>query len=179
MALGVAVPEAWETGLRELNADLGALRQVDVTAVFTTSSDPEFADAIEQKWVYGPKNGLILVVGLAADHKTFAWVRVVTISRVEALKVALRDGLTGLTLADANKALPLIRRQITDRFRRTPMSEFEYLASAAAPSAGVLAGLYGLALALCVGLLVLAHREDFFGDSSFDRRGKYRPYHRF
>ena len=125
----IPVDPGWERGLRELNADLGPRVQVDVTLVVTPIADPAWADAVESVWLYGPKNALVIVVG-APDKETIAWARVVTISRVSALKVALRDGLVGASLKEPAPLVAMIRREVTAKFKRTPMAEFEYLMSA-------------------------------------------------
>jgi hypothetical protein len=130
---GLRVPPRWRTGLREINADLGRSRQVDVVMVFVSNADPTFADALAERWLKGPKNALTIVSGVGEDMK-ISWVRVITISRVESLKITLRDGLTGLSINDPETALDLVRQAVANQFVRTPMAEFEYLASAAAPS---------------------------------------------
>jgi hypothetical protein len=163
IGVGVPVPEGWQEAVREVNADLGALKQVDVTVILTSIQDPTFAQAIESKWLYGPKNSLNIIIG--ADGDKASWVRVVTFSRVEALKVRLRDDIQGKALAGLD--IPnTIHTLIRDQFKRTPMAEFEYLARSATPSTPWLVALYILGLALSIGLGVYMHKNDVFGDES-------------
>jgi hypothetical protein len=166
---GVIVPPEWETRMKELNADLGGRHQIDVTLYFTRLPDPTFAEAVEAKWLYGPKNSVTVVMGVP-DGKTIAWTRVVTISRVEPLKVGLRDGLTGMRLDQASEADALIRKEIREHFNRTPMAEYQYLASAAVPTTGMLIGLYIFALVLIGGLAAWLVRVDVFGDENRGHR---------
>lgn len=173
---GVKAPKGWDAELREINADLGNKKQVDLLVYLTKSSDPEYAWAVEEKWLYGPKNALIVVMGVP-DGKTIEWARVVTISRVEDLKVEVRDTLQGKSLDD-QEILPFLRDVVNRKFHRTPMSEFEYLASAAAPEGWWLVLLYVLAILVSGGLTFLMHREDVFGDEGWinrmNRHGRWR-----
>lgn len=165
---GVKVPSGWETGLRELNADLGANKQIDVTLVVTKVASPAFAEAVEVKWMYGPKNALIIVAG-APDGKKFEWVRAVSLSRVERLKIELRDKLAGWELAKADEGVALIRKLIGAHFERTPMAEWEYLASSAKPATWMIVLLYIVAF-IGTGILGLVmHAHDVFGDEGMSR----------
>jgi len=164
---GVPVPSGWQNALREINADLGARNQVDVTVVLTQAKDPTYAQALEAKWLYGPKNSLNIVMGVDGD--TIRWVRVVTFSRVELLKVRLRDQLQILKLNDP-RVLQILRTEVQSGFKRTAMAEFEYLARSASPTG---LGLFLLAffeILVSVGLTYLMHRHDVFGDERFHVR---------
>lgn len=156
---GVRVPPEWNQGLQKLNSYISDKKQVDIIMVFTRRDDPAWADALEAEWLYGPKNALIIVAGVP-DGKTMAWVRVVTISRVADLKVSLRDGLTGKSLADHQAGLALIRREIEGKFERTPLAEYEYLMSAASPPWPWLLGLYTVTALFTSALALVFHKKD-------------------
>jgi len=172
---GVKVPAGWEKGLKEMNSDLGASKQVDVTLVVTKMTDQAFADAVEVKWMYGPKNSVIIVTG--SDGEKLTWVKVVSLSRVERLKIELRDQLKDWPLEKADEGVALIRKLVGLHFERTPMAEWEYLASAAKPSTGMLVFLYILALVGTGILGVVMHMNDVFGDERMmrfrKRRGRF------
>ncbi|MCX6780520.1 MAG: hypothetical protein NT003_00145 [Candidatus Magasanikbacteria bacterium] len=172
LALGVEVDRVWQAGLEEMNADLGAQKQVDVTVVVTKVNDPTFADAVETRWLYGPKNAIIIVLGVPEGQRQIQWARVVTISRVEELKIELRDGLMKLSIDEPEKALALIRQTVDAKFTRTHMSEFEYLASAATPSTGWLVFLYILDIAGSLALGYVFSQTDPFKEN-WGRRSYY------
>jgi len=172
LSLGVLIAREWQAGLEEINADLGAQRQVDITIVVTSVNDPTFADAVERRWLYGPKNALIIVLGVPEGQRTIAWARVVTISRVEELKIELRDRLTGMSLDEPAKALELIAASVGTKFVRTPMSEFEYLAAAATPSTGWLVFLYILDVAGSLLLGYMFSQSDPFNEN-WNRRYRF------
>lgn len=161
LGLDVDVPPPLQSGLREINADLGSRNQVDVTMILTRDKRPELAQAIEAEWLYGPKNSVTIVAGV--EGASISWVRVVTLSRVEELKVQLRDKLQGMKLDDP-AVLGEVRELVAREFKRTPMAEFEYLARTAEPHGWALAVLCFLQLAVSIGLSVLMHREDLFGE---------------
>lgn len=166
---GVRVPRWWEEGLDELNADLGSKKQIDLTVVFTKSKDPDFAYALERKWLYGPKNAFIIVIG-APDGETIAWARSVTISKVEPLKIEIREHFEGEKIDDKSH-LKFLREVVERDFHRLSMSEFEYLAASAEPKGVALFLLYLLNLIISSTLAFIMHKNDVFGD---ERRTAWR-----
>lgn len=159
--VGLSAPSSLVMAMREMNADLGSTNQVDVTLVLTGEGDPRFAQALEAKWLYGPKNSISIVMGIQGD--VIQWVRVVTFSKVEMLKVRLRDQLQGLSIADS-QVPAIIRSEIQRGFKRTRMADFEYLASTASPEGWVLALLFVFEVLVSIGLTYWMHVKDVFGD---------------
>jgi hypothetical protein len=173
--VGLSAPPSLAQEMREINADLGSTNQVDVTLILTGEQNPEYAQALEAKWLYGPKNSLNIVMGLQGD--TIQWVRVITFSKVEMLKVRLRDQLQGLSINDPK--VPQIIRTEVSGFKRTAMADFEYLASTASPEGWVLALLFVFEVLACAGLTYWMHVKDVFGDERFQVEAnnyKYRKY---
>jgi hypothetical protein len=168
LGTNMSVP-AWNSGLMDLNADIGSEKQINVIVIATAESDPRYADHIEREWLYGKKNDLIFVLG-APDGNTVKWARVVTISRVEMLKVKARDELAGTTLDNPDETIAQIGLLVLNHFERTPMAEFEYLSSAAKPQPWALFLLYFLAIVGSVFGSIFMVTNDAFG------RGVYRGY---
>lgn len=171
-AQGVWLPPNWERDLRTINADLGRVRQVDLMVYATSVGDPAFADAVEEKWLYGPKNAIIVVLGIE-NNAIISWARVVTLSKVEALKIEIRDTLEGKRINDPS-IMPFLRDVVERKFRRTPMEEFSYLASAATPRGWWLALLFAGAFAVSIGLTILVHQKDLFNEGGQETR-RFRP----
>ena len=170
---GVAVPKNWQKDLDEMNADLGNKYQVDLLVIVTKLKDSAFAESVKAKWLYGAKNGVTVILGVP-DGQEIAWARVVTLSDVEALKIEIRDELPGKRLSDP-EILPFIRKEIETQFTRTPMAEYEYLASAVTPSFWMTVGLYLGNLVIIIGLAIWMHREDVFGDEGWQsHRSRFR-----
>jgi len=163
--LGTKMPaNEWNMGLRELNADLGAGKQVNIIVIASNESDPRYADVVERDWLYGKKNDLVFVLGVEGDADTIAWARVVTISRVESLKVTARDEMPGMKLTDVEGTQGYIRELVYNEFERTPMAEFAYLASAAKPKPWMLWVLYLTAILGAVAGSIIMVIYDPFGD---------------
>lgn len=160
IAHGMPKPAWLEHAVAELDAELGHSKQLDVIVYLTASDNPEFAEAVEQKWVYGPKNALVVVLGIADG--SIAWARGVTFSKVEQLKIEIRDELPGRPLDPA--AIAELRRMAEEHWDRTPMADYEYLMSAASPSGWWLFLVYFVAVASSIAIAIYFHHEDVFGD---------------
>jgi hypothetical protein len=164
---GVPIPAGWQEFFRETNSQLGARKQVDLTVLLTSAQDPTYAQAVEAKWLYGPKNSLTTVIGVKGGKAS--WARVVTISKVEELKIYLRDTLRDKPIA-GTEIPSIIKSGIESKFKRTPMAEFEYLAEASTPKGWVLVVLYIVAILASIGMGIWMHKVDVFGD---ERRARW------
>ena len=163
----------WETELDRLNADYGARLQVNVVVIVTPVKDEEFARAVEAKWLRGKKNDLIFIFSTGDEKETkVLWADVVSINNVSKIRNSIRNGFRGRDLADWETQVQELRKVATE-FRRKPMEEFSYLASAAEPSTTWMVIILVLDLILSIGGVVLAHHKDFFGEN-FSRTGYYR-----
>ncbi len=156
VSAGVPIPSGWQEAFEQINADLGAKKQVSL-AVVLTREGMEFAQAVEQRWLYGPKNALVVVLGMGPE--TVKWARVVTISKAETLKVELREALRDVGHVEVPG---IVRVQTEKSFRRTPMAEFEYLKESFSPPIWLIILLYILSIGASVGAGVFFHREDPF-----------------
>ncbi len=166
ISVGVNGPDGktWNQVLQELNADLGKRKQVNIIFLFVNSSDPSYQYALEQGWIGGKKNDLVVIVG-TTQYPKIDWVRIMSWSQSEQLKVDLRDELQAFgTLTDIGGFTQIVRTQIEAKFVRRPMAEFEYLMAAWEPSGGVILFLLILSIALSGGLCWYFYNEDPFGD---------------
>lgn len=172
----MSVPH-WNRELMELNADLGSAKQVNIVVIATTESEPRYADHIEKEWLYGKKNDLIFVLG-APNGNDVKWARVVTISRVEMLKIKARDELPGLKLNEPEKTIDSVKMLVVNHFERTPMAEFEYLSSAAKPSRLSLFVLYFFAIVGSIIGSIFMAKNNFVVRRMRHGYGTWRRYHR-
>lgn len=173
---GVPIPHTWQNDLDELNADLGPQYQIDLLVYLTTAPSPEFAQAVKAKWLYGPKNAVTIVLG-APDGKTIKWARVVTLSDVPTFKIEIRDGLAGKSLQDPD-IIPFVAKEVKTQYIRTPMAEYEYLASAVRIPTWLLVILIIGDVFICLGLALYMHFRDVFGDESYINRTRLRSDYR-
>lgn len=165
---GVKIPNGWQKTFAEMNSRLGAKKEVDVVVLLTKVSDPTYAEAVESKWLFGPKNSFTVVIG--TDGNTVTWARGVTLSKVEELKILIRDDLQGKTLSEVPG---IVNDLVSKHFKRTPMSNYEYLDKSTSLSTGWMWFLYIMAILISGGITVMMHVNDVFGDERILRR-KYR-----
>lgn len=173
---GVKVPKGWQKQLDEMNADLGHKYQIDLLFMVTKIKDPDFAKAVEAKWLYGPKNAVTIILGVP-DGETIEWARVVTLSEVNVFKIEMRDELPGKKLSDPS-ILPFVEQEVKEQYTRTPMAEYEYLASDVQPETWMLVLLHILNLLIMGGLIAWMHKEDVFGSDRLGRFGQVWPFKR-
>jgi len=172
--VGTSMPQGkWNVGLMNLNADLGKEKQVNIVVLATNNPNPTYAKKVEEEWLYGKKNDVIFVLG-APDGENIKWAQVVTISRVELLKIHSRDQLRGMKLTDPNGVLTKIRTLVDEEFTRSPMSDYEYLAAAAKPSPFALFFLYALAFVGAIGGSFIMIQYDVFNEERSSRFGRYK-----
>lgn len=161
---GAPVPNGWTEAVRELNADLGASNQVDVTILLTNVREPAYAQAVESKWMYGPKNSFTVILG--TDGQKVTWARGMTFSKVERLKMLVREELRDLPV-QGDEVPNKVRSLVKKNFKRTAMADYEYLARSMEPPFWWLIGLYIFAFLASAGLVYWAHTKDIFGDEGF------------
>jgi hypothetical protein len=121
----------WNQQLMELNADLGQRKQANVIIVGTSVKDSRFYEALNQYWLGGKKNDVVVVVH--AEHGEIVWARVMAWVDDDLVKIKIRDELTGQPLTP-EAVLPIVGANVIKHFKRKPMHDFEYLESAAKPS---------------------------------------------
>ncbi|MCA9677016.1 MAG: hypothetical protein KC464_18460, partial [Myxococcales bacterium] len=140
-----------DDALDELNADLGAAKQVDVIVVVVAEEDPAYFDALAAAWLGGKKNDVVLVIG-APRFPAIAWARVMAWNKAtgaeDELEGALARRVELLGAFDGAAVLAVLRDEITRGYQRRPFSELDYLMARARPSGTAVAVLLALGLAL-------------------------------
>jgi hypothetical protein len=155
----VADPGQWNHDLSEINADLGARKQANMIVVLVKGLSQDYVYALEEKWILGKKNDVILVVGV--DYvNTPQWAYVMAWTHQELIKVSLRDAIMDLPSIERESTLAIFRREVAQKFVREPMKDFEYLKASIVPTTTqwVVSLLIGLLVAL--GVAYWVHKED-------------------
>lgn len=158
--------------LREINASLGARKQLNLIIVVAKTDDLQYIEALKEHWLGGKKNDLVVVVG-AKSFPEMDFVGTVTWSRSEEMKLAIRDRIMELKTFDGDKVLDIVEDEAKKKFQRQPMSEYEYLMENVEPPLWVFIMLLVLGLGGSVGMSIYFIRNDPFGADRFRR------YHRF
>jgi len=154
---------AWERDLSELNADLGSKKQVNVALVVTAGLPTEFFYGLEQAWVGGKKNDLIVVIG-SKDAGTIDWVDVMAWATDPIVKVRLRDDLLSVGVLEREKVVAAIRDDVARYYQRKPMADFKYLTASITPTTTEWIVSMLIELVIAVGLVWVCKTNDVFGD---------------
>jgi hypothetical protein len=160
----------WNNTLANINARVGASKQVNAMVVITTKPR-EYYYALEEHWIGGKKNDSVLVIGVN-DSLQPVWVEVMAWVLDNKFKIILKDEIMKLPSIEATTVLPVYEKNIVSFYQRKPMHDFEYLKASIVPSTTqwIVSILIGLVFA--VGLGFLFHYHDPFED-------KYRPLSRY
>lgn len=157
VAAGLNVPEAnvWNQGISEIAKVVGPRKQANVVVV-STSYDPDFYFALQDAWVGGKKNDVIVVIGQKQYGGPADWVRVMALTKSDILQVTLRDAILELPNVSANAVLPVIRDTILKNYDRKEMKDFKFLEDQIDPPTWVIAtSLGGVVLAYILAFLFL------------------------
>jgi len=167
--------------LSEINADLGSVRQVNMTVIVVKTDDQMYLEAVRQAWLGGKKNDLIAVVGVrdapGGGPQEIAWAGVVSWTKIEEIKLSIRDAIVDQKVFDGDKILGVVKTEVAGKFVRRHMADFEYLKSTMEPPASILWFLFIFGLVLSAGLTWYFWVYDPFGDSG--ATFGYRPKRRF
>lgn len=149
VADGVALTDLarWNVALSELNANLGAPKEVNIVLVVVRDRSPEWFYALEREWLGGKKNDVISVV--STDPKgSISWVNVMAWTKNEMVKVRLRDDLSALGNIDQiEEVLAVLQQDIAQFYVRRSMDDFKYLRASITPTT------LGWVISLIVGVL--------------------------
>lgn len=134
-----SIPSHLLTGLNEqLNErliKLGPKKQANVVVIVTEIDDPSYKFAVENAWVGGKKNDIVVFVGV--DGTNITWADTMTFalnSGNELFQVTLRDKLNTIGDFDYMRIADAIDETTGDLFDRISMEEFKYLESQIQPA---------------------------------------------
>lgn len=141
------------------NGKIGAAKQVDMIVIVTDSPDPAYLEALRQAWIGAKKNDFVVVVG-EPEYPKVAWSGVLSWSKSEEAKIAVRDRILALPEFDGDAIIKITTDEVEAKYVRREMKDFEYLRSSVEPSNAVQIVLFILGTALSIGLTVWFWRED-------------------
>lgn len=163
----------WNENLSELNAYLGASKQVNIIVVAVGDVPQEYFYALEEAWIGGKKNDVVLVISV--DRTTWAprWASVMAWTSNEFFKVKLRDDIMANPVITHEAVLKNLRDDVGQHYVRKPMADFQYLQSSITPTSTqwVITVIIGLLVA--AGLIVFFQKNDVFGDEGYSRKWSY------
>ncbi len=158
--------------LTELSGRIGHRKQSNIIVIAVKTADIDYKEAIEQAWLGGKKNDVIVIIGMEA-YPDLAFVSVVTWSRSEEMKLAIRDKIMDLKKFDGDKILSTISEEVRSKFKRREMKEYEYLVQAIEPPWWLMLIIFVIGIAASVVASVYFIKNDPFGGGHSNR------FHRF
>lgn len=171
VAIGFSLPNSggWNTMLSTVNGALGVHKQVNVILVLVKGQPLEYYSALEQYWLGGKKNDVIVIMGVDDSSTTLkaTWTQVMSWSNKEIFKVTLRDDLTdlsdkkGLTFESVGD---IIIMDVNKYYVRRHWEDFKYLMSSATPTKWQWILSFIFSLLLAVGLSWVFDQNDVFDD---------------
>lgn len=163
-------PQYWNADISQLNAEMGTKKQANVVVVVTRDMPQEYFFALEQAWVGGKKNDVILVVNLDHNRKP-TWASVMAWESNEIFKIKVRDEIMDRPTVDRWDVVDVLKRNIVQYHVRKPMKDFEYLTASIVPSTGQWLATLIIGFIIGLGLAVFFHHNEVFPD--YRRRYPY------
>lgn len=167
---GLAVIDAlsWNGGLMKINAEVGKEKKVNVIIAAVPVADSAYIHALEEAWLGGKKNDLVLILGVP-DFPKISWVRVMSWTRAEELKIELRGRIEKIgTMEKREEILKTVKDLIVqnnDVIRR-PMADFEYLNASVRPPFWAMVLIFVLGVGSSIGLTIFFYKEDLFDEEN-------------
>lgn len=171
VSVGLTLDDAklWNADLSELNADLGARKQVNIVVLVAKNQPEDYYYALEQAWIGGKKNDVVLVLSVD-DTLKIQWVNVMAWTDNKLFQVELRDEVYGSGLQTLNRVsvMKSLAHYVSTSFVRKPMKDFEYLSGLIKPTSGqwIFAMVFGILLS--VGLGIFFFKNDVYNEEYQD-----------
>jgi len=147
--------------LSEALKTLGYTKQANIIVILTEIDDPTYRYAIENAWLGGKKNDVIIFIGV--DGNKITWTDTMTWalnSGNELFHVKMRDGIKEIGVVDPSKLTPFISKTISAYYDRPQMKDYEYLADEISPPTWVIILALILAVGGSLGLTAFFHHNE-------------------
>jgi len=165
----------WNKDISEINADLGKKKQVNIIVVLVYNKPEEYFYALEQHWIGGKKNDVIVVMSVDNPTIKFSndplpgdliiqWANVMAWTDRQIFKIKLRDDLRELHYLDKDSVIKIIKNNVDSLYVRKHMSDFKYLASGVTPTRGQWIISFIIGLIVCIGLSIFVVNKDVFNE---------------
>jgi hypothetical protein len=150
-----------DSGLDNMLKTIGPNKQANIIVILTEIDDPSYRYAVEQHWLGGKKNDIVIFIGL--DDKKITWVDIMTWalnSGNELFHVTLRDEIKKQKTLEVVNIQPIIAKSIMDLYDRPQMKDYEHLSEEITPPTWVIVIAMILAYMGSLGLVWFFHRTD-------------------
>jgi hypothetical protein len=168
LQVGVVEPniKQFNDKLDVLNAELGSKKQVNIIIILTTERDQMYVEKLREVWIGGKKNDFVVVISVpdynqdSSSSKKIAWSQVMSWTDSEDAKVFTKNRIMELGNLDVDKVLGIIKEEVSNRYVRKEMKDFEYLKARIEPSGLVKTIIAIISIGVSIGLTILFKKED-------------------
>ncbi len=149
--VGISVPNLaeWNAKLSDALKLLGPHKQANAVIVLTKSADTNYFYALQDAWINGKKNDIVLVIGAPNFPRKAAWARVMALTQDQIFQVKLRDDILALDTLTADAVISTLSHETLSTFKRKPMRDFKYLENEIDPPTWL--------MQLCAAAIVLSY----------------------
>lgn len=117
----------WNNKLSDSLRDVGPAKQANVVIVLTNTNDPNYSYALQDAWLNGKKNDIVLIIGTTKFPNKADWVHVLALTDNELFKIQLRDDIMNLPILTSDAVIGTLHSNISKSFVRKSMKDFKYL----------------------------------------------------
>lgn len=117
-----------DNGIDGILRSLGPTKQANIILILTEIDDPTYRYTVEQTWLGGKKNDIVIFIGL--DGNKITWVDIMTWALNtgnELFHVTLRDKITKQKHLDFVGLIPAINNTVAELYDRPQMKDYEHL----------------------------------------------------
>lgn len=154
--LNMGVPgvdaKVWNWLIREVNKQLGPVKQVNVIVILVPANDRSYMYALKDAWLGGKKNDVVMVIGSQDGHQV-GFADVMSWSTNKALGVDLKNRIQDIGSLDRRDDIQqAILATVKAEFVRMHMHDMKWLMRSFQPSGAAMLWLFILALLVEGGL---------------------------
>jgi len=174
MQVGTKLPDIreWNYSLTKLNSELGPLKQCNVLMIMTSGQPSEYYQAIEEAWLGGKKNDIVVMIDSDPDGK-INWTNTLSWAKNDIFRVKMRDDIMTIGKLDRDSIFLAMQDNIGKLFVRKRMREFKYLDSAIILTDKEFKWLLIAALLLSIAISAFVSLNSFDADSE-NRNRRFR-----
>jgi hypothetical protein len=127
--VGLNIPnlKEWNDLLSNALKRLGPEKQANAVIVITKIADENYFYALQDAWVGGKKNDIVVVIGAPQFPQKPAWVRVMALTDNDLFRVKLRDSIKDIDELNAQGVVSALSDATMKHYKRKSMKDFEYL----------------------------------------------------
>lgn len=152
----------YEKLLSDQLKSLGPKKQVNIILIFTKQQDVKYKYAVEQHWLTGKKNDVIIIIG-TKDGTTIDWIDGFSFALSQGNKLLFTQIFDELRLKPlTTDIIPIITNNIDRSFVRKQMKDLEYLKNAVQPSIFSMVVLFMIQFACNIIITFICIKYDLF-----------------